>query len=342
MNHVKTLIFLAICVLVGLGLGKGYIWLNQSHKRGFEHAGEPALVTGVGDAPATRGFSVPSSGAPALPALLRQWTHQFATSVGLEYVATPADSRSALVQAAKAAHAHGMSLVVLPPTRFNSRNPYGRPLAEIAADAQTAAADYVVISWLDAPADSAYWRKAAADVRQHFSGKIILAALPAALPSITCWDAVDIMGAIGPLPFARRLPHASDDVTLHDIRVECSCVITQLEYLARYKEKKLALLNMNVPAGVSNKLLLPGVSSIMPPRNPGLQSMIYEALLLETKGRGDTTELMLFNWGDPGSADAPNTQPAIMNKITEAWDPKKPKVAETIPAPPDDNDADGM
>ena len=61
--------------------------------------------------------------------------------------------------------------------------------------------------------------------------------------------------------------------------------------------------------------------------------MLYEALLLETKGRAARTELMLFAGGQPGDLDAPNNLQGMLQKFAEAWDPKKSKPTEAATGP---------
>ena len=179
-------------------------------------------------------------------------------------------------------------------------------------------------------------------MRAVFNGKIVLAGQPAVLPAVTCWDAADIVGAVGPFTLARRLPDAPENVTVHDMRVAWDCALTSLESLAQVNKKKLALLNMNVPAEVSARLPAAGAGNAAPAKNPALQQMIYEALLLETKGRAEMTDALLFDWGGAGQADAPNNVPGLLAKLGEAWDPKKPRPVETAPAePPAEGGDDG-
>ena len=49
-----------------------------------------------------------------------------------------------------------------------------------------------------------------------------------------------------------------------------------------------------------------GAANVKPAKNPALQRMICEALLLleETEGRAEMTEMLLFNWGEGGAGGA--------------------------------------
>ena len=59
--------------------------------------------------------------------------------------------------------------------------------------------------------------------------------------------------------------------------------------------------------------------------------MLYEALLLETKGRSAFTDVLLFNYDNsPGQDDAPALIPGLLAKIKDAWDPQKPALVEPV------------
>jgi len=77
---------------------------------------------------------------------------------------------------------------------------------------------------------------------------------------------------------------------------------------------------MSVPLAVSSQVADPN-KAVAPGKNPTLQSMMYEALLLETKGRAKTTDVLLFDWGtgDKGSGDAPNLAAGVMGKLSPMW-----------------------
>jgi hypothetical protein len=337
-KHLKTIFFLIVCLTVGVGIGKAYLWWRNP-RRGFEKHIEPPLITGIGDAPGNRGFTVRAGDLASLPAVIKQAQECFGTGIGLEY--SPALTKDALINAAKAVHGAKMSVTLLPPAVFNVQNPYPRGLGEIAADAQAAGLDYVCISWLNAVPDEAYWSGQIQAVREAYHGQIILAGTDNVLPMVPFFSTIDVIGAIGPLHLARRLPNAPDDINVHDMRVMWDCSLTSLSSLAKVHDKKLALLHMNVPLEVWFKLPVAGTIEQPPKPNYGLQELLYEALLLETKGRAEWTDMMLFDWGTTAAQkDAPNHVPGLMAKITEAWDPKKPKQAETTPATPDAGDAD--
>jgi hypothetical protein len=98
---------------------------------------------------------------------------------------------------------------------------------------------------------------------------------------------------------------------------------------------------MNVPAEISARLPPLDAPYVTPAKNPALQRLAYEALLMETKGRALITDMLLFNWGDAGVSDAPNNLPGLLAKVGDAWDPKKPRQVETAPEEPPADGADG-
>ncbi len=344
MAIVRNFCFLGLCLALGVGMAKGYLWWAHGlqGKNGFEHHDEVKLVTGIGDAPGNRGFAVGENELQRLPELAKQWSAMFATTVGIEY--SESMSQGILAEAVKAAHRMGMSVVILPPRGKGGtvddaglRNPYSRELAEVAANAQAAGADFMCISWLKGEPDEVYWRQQIAKVRSAYHGKVILGGTAQALPEVGFWDAVDVMGLMGPLPFARRLPNAPDDVTAHDVRIAWECALTEIESLAKSQSKKLALLHANVPLEVSFKLPPVGMAGIKPPKNSEAQRMLYEGLLLETKGRAETTQMLVFDW----EGDGPRDVSELAEKITGAWDPKKPKVVEATPLEEGDSSGGG-
>jgi hypothetical protein len=334
MNHLKTIFFLLVCLAVGVGIGKAYVWWNQPAGRGFEHNDGPPVITGIGDAPAQRGFTVRWDRLPTA-ATLKEWEGAFATTIGIP--CDPGLTEKALGDTVKLAHAHHFQVALLPPHLGlgggGAKAPFPNGSITYAASlAQNAQVDFLCVSDLGHEPDMEYWRGAISDARGYFQGKIILAGRPGVMFRIDCWDLADIVGVVGPLMPPQRLPSAPDDVTAHDLRVAWDCTLTSLETLAKAHRKKLALLNMNVPAEVAARLPSPAAANVIPAKNPRLQQMLYEALLLETKGRAEMTTMLLFNWGDPGQTDAPNNMPGLMDKIREAWDPKKPLPVATAPA----------
>jgi hypothetical protein len=312
MNALKNIFFLALCLLIGLGIGRGFVYLKNrggNVDKGFEKHEDPPRQTGVGDAPGKRGFTLQAGDLASLPALLKEYDGLFATTVGLEY--GPSITKAALVGAVKQAHQHGMNFVLLPPPGFNSGNPYPRPLKEIAAEAQEAGADFLCISWLKTEPDETYWKQQAAEVRTAFQGRVILAATPDVLPWITFWQSVDVVGAIGPVAIAHRQGAPDSALEVKDLRVAWDSAISSMESLARINGRKLALLRMNVPPA--------------PAGDAAVQKLAYEALLIETKGRAEITEILLFNWG---AADFPRK--LVEAKIADAWDPSKPKPRDSV------------
>jgi hypothetical protein len=326
MSHVKTILFLITALAVGIGLGKGYLYWKQHNDHDFTHVGDKPLVTGVGNAPDSRGFAIDDLS--ALPRVLEETAKAFGTTVGIEYA--PGMTREAMIKAAADVHAKGLEVVLLPPPVFASGNPYGKPLTQVAADARDAQVDYFCISWVNERTDSAFWLREAAEIRKSYSGKIIFAATPTILTGIECWDACDLLGAIGPISIPQRLPRDSENVDEHALRVAWDSTLSGLESLAKAHDKKLALLHMNIPARVSAKI---SDSSAPPAANPTLQRLIYDALLLETKGRAAQTQVMLFRWGSSGQEEAPNHLPKMLQRIGQAWEPKEPREIVPTPAP---------
>jgi hypothetical protein len=266
-----------------------------------------------------------------LPKLFEEWRKVFATTVAVRH--TPEVSRDTLAAIAKAAHAKGISLVLLPPATYAPENPYSRPLAEIAADAQAARADYLCVSWIGEQADVEYWKKQVGDVRAVFKGKVILAASPTFVATTACWDLADFNGVAGSITFAKRLPHASDKIDLHDFRMLWDAQLSTFDSLARaHAGKPVALLDVQVPANPAFKMFVPGEAAYRIPVNVALQSMIYEALLVELKGRSAFTGMVLLTWDTGPSPTAVNRLEGLLSKVTEAWDPKKPRPPETFPS----------
>jgi len=327
-SNVKTILFLGTSLAVGIGIGQGYLYYKRHNSHDFTHIGDPPLITGVGEAPHARGFVL--SDLTTLPAALTQAQSAFATTIGIEY--PPGMTAEALAEAAKAIHNQGLQVALLPPPAFSPRNPYGRPFPVVANDAHMAGVDFLCISWLNESPDSEYWLDQSAGIRGIYKGTLIFAATPGVLTGIECWDAGDLLGAIGPLPFAQRLPGAPDDIQPHDLRVAWDCTLSGLERLAIAHGKRVALLNANIPQAVTHKLRA-DASNSPPAPNPVLQKQLYEALLLETKGRAVTTAMMLFRSGAPGDVDSPASVPGMLKHVGEAWDPKtsKPPAPKVVP-----------
>ncbi len=344
-NFLYCLVLLASACL-GFGLVKGCQWLEERNKSGFWAEGGH-LVTGVGDAPGYRGFTL-TSPPPDPASLFTQWRALWATTVGIQY--SPAWTRDALIRVAAAAHNHQMAVVLFPAPIPSADNPYPKPLPAIAADAQAALIDRLCISWLNVIPDPSRWRQYAADVRKAYSGKIILAVDQFDLPAVDCWDCCDFIGVAGPIELPGRLPHASDLVEMKDFRVGWDCRLTEISAIGTANGKKIALLNMEVPVRASFKLPLPGNAPATMPKNPKQQAANYEALILETKGRDSFINIMLLPWSSTPAP--PDTDPAynsvnlipfIVSRLKEDWDPKKPREIEPplgIPPMPDNAPGD--
>jgi hypothetical protein len=335
MNHVKTILFLVLCLAVGVGIGKAYVWFMRPASAGFTKNSGPPVITGVGDAPAVRGFVVQWDRLPTEP-LMKEWEKAHATAMGIAYDAGL--SQPALTEAVALAHGHDMQVVMVPAGlgegAGRERAPFpNESITAVASMAEQAKVDYLCVSDLGTEPNAEYWRNEIAMARGVYKGKIILAARMNVLFRIDFWDLADVIGVVGPVQIPQRLPDAPDEVQLHDMRVAWDCVLTSLDTFGKVNRKKVALLNMNVPAEVSAKLTPPWLKA-KPLPNPALQDLIYEALLLETKGRAEMDELLLFNWGDERDAvtlRTPRKMPIVMEKMRDYWDPQKPKPVETAP-----------
>src|SRR5271170_786402 len=150
MKHIKSALFLIICLAVGFGFGK---LIMHYHNRG---PGAPA--GSAGDAPPLRGFFLPpeadATSFDVFPAV-------HATAVAVQYSA----DTGALAQVVRHAHGLGLKVIVLPPMAASGGNPYSQPLADVAAAAQNAKADILCISWLNTDPDPTYWQPQIAGVR---------------------------------------------------------------------------------------------------------------------------------------------------------------------------------
>jgi hypothetical protein len=345
MNHIKTILFLILCLAVGVGIGKAYVWFMRP-AAGFTKNSGQAVITGVGDAPAVRGFVVRGDRLPT-EALLKEWDKAHATTIGITCEASL--TQPALNEAVMLAHKYDLQVVMVPAGlgegKGSTRAPFPNDSITYAASmAEQAKVDFLCVSDLAAEPNAEYWRNAIAQARSVYKGKIILAARMDVLFRIDLWDLSDMIGVVGPVQIPQRLPDAPAEVTLHDMRVAWDCVLTSLDTFGKVNRKKVALLNMNVPVEVSARLNSPRLKT-MPLPNPALQELIYEALLLETKGRAEMEEVLLFNWGDERDAAtirAPRKMPLLMERVRDYWDPQKPKPVETAPAtsdvPADGND----
>jgi hypothetical protein len=331
MKNALNVLILLICLLAGFFLARAYRpFMQWWNKPGFEHA-EPTLLTGVGDAPEHRGFVLDGPiGDPGKT--FGEWKKRFVTAVGIAY--SDRWTPEQVAETVKVAHGQKLTVTLMPPGgSFSKENPYAAPLGEIAGMAHAAKVDRLVIAQLNDVPDTAYWRDQAEAVRKVFKGKVLLASTDTIAPALTIWNLSDALAIAGPIRLPRRLPHASDTITFHDMRVAWDTQISAIESLARGNGKKVVLLNIQVPVSISMKLPVPGSAAVTVPANPKLQAIAYEALLAETKGRTSDTDTLLMPWSAaaPPSADAFNGAEGLMPKLAEAWDPKKPRTPETAP-----------
>ena len=270
----RNILFFLLC----FAIGAGGVWLVLKVKRAPYHA-SPLQVTGTGPAPAWRGFEVPP-GSDVAP-----FASFNATAVAIEY-----GDGSKLSAAVKAAHDAHLAVVVLPgngqgPT-FSLKDPYPRPLPEVAAEAQAAGAEALCLSWLNDEPDEEYWMAQVAAVRKAFHGKLILAANDDAAPMVGMWKAVDFMGIAGPVKLPRRLPGAATEYTLEDARHLWAAKLDEWESLSARAERRLVLLNISLPADTGATLPLAGHAAAA--TSLDCRDTFYAALLTETKGRRHT------------------------------------------------------
>jgi len=330
MKYARNILIMLLCVAVGLIIGKSFLWVREKYypDYSFQSNDRPNRLTGMGDAPDVRGFVLRHVDSQSLGPLIGEWKNAFATAVGIEY--GPDLTQPALTQACKTAHDAGFSVVLLPPGA-SPKNPYGRPLPQIAQEAETAGVDHFVISWLNQDSDASYWRSESAAVRKVFHGTVILGASHEFALRVDCWDATDVIGIIGPIPFARLLPSAPEKISETGLRSAWSCTLAGWDSMADYHKKKLAYLRCNVPVAVSHKLPPAGVKD-EPTLNPGLQAMMYETLLLETKSPDSRIQMLLFDWGVTGDVNTLNQigrNLGMMKKVAAIWAPEPETQAAT-------------
>mgnify|MGYP001544797940 CR=1 FL=1 len=334
MNYIRTLLFLVVCFAAGAGIAEVLLHFRAAAP------GTPTAHTGVGNAPPLHGFALPADPAVLSPALLDRFKALHASAVSLEYPRAGLKS-TALAQAVTAIKKRGLSVALVPTTLAEpaahdsaDENPYPRPLAEIAQQAQDAGVDVLCISWITAPPPSgsaAYWTAQITAVRKHFHGQIVLAASADLAPSLDDLASADYLGVIGPVHIPRRLPGATGAATLDEMRVYWASQLDMLESLALRSGKPVVLLHMEVPANVSITLPDPAEPPAPAPLNPSLQELSYQALLTETKGRLHTEGLFLV-WNPAATADtgAVNGLPALLPKLATLWASDTPHVSTPI------------
>jgi hypothetical protein len=330
MRHVKTAIFLLLCLGIGLGVGKGLVKFISYLRSRHPVDSDSYSHTGVGDPPPLHGFYLPLNDSAS--SVLTGFGQLHASAVALSYPDTTTASGALLTATVTRAHTLGLKVLLLPPPVFSLQNPYPAPLPAIAAQAQAANVDLLCLSWIDGDADPVYWRSQSALVRNIFRGKLLLAATADFLPRLEFDDCADYLAAIGPIPLPARLPCDPSDVDLHALRVAWTCRLDSLESLARKADRRLILLNMAVPITISANLSPPGEPA-PPTPNPPLQLLATEALLYETKGRNNTEGLFLAISPDPAA------NPNILPKIEDLWSKSSsppPAAAPVSDADPDD------
>lgn len=333
MKNFKSILFLILCGSLGIGLGSAF-----TH---FWHSGtvsDPSKP-GTGSPPKLRGFSLPAG----TPTATFDPLLQFHTSaLALEYPNSP----DALKASVTHAHALGLKVLLQPSANFSSKVPYPQPLSQIAAEADTAGVDILCVSWLNIDPDPAYWQKEIAAARKYFHGQILLACTPEVLPAIEFTGAADLLGIIGPVNLPRRLPHAAVEISEHDMEIGWSCWLDSFESISNHTGKKIVLLNMTVPAAVATKIPLTAADAPQP--DPALQKLVYDALLIQTRGRANI-EAIFLRWSpeatpQAAAADplAANHLPKLLTDIVAQWSPAAPSttVAAAATTEPDDPDTD--
>jgi hypothetical protein len=316
MRHLKTILFLGCCFLIGMGIATAIVkW--RANRAAYRLPDPP------GGAPAVRGFYLPLNDGSVQA--LDGFASLHATSVAVTYPTSIANARESLKKTTARAHELGLKVMLLPPPVFAPANPYPAPLPAIAADAQAAKVDYLCISWLNAESPRSYWDTEATAVRRVFKGGIILAATPETLVGIDFLDVTDYLGAIGPFKIAQRLPHAPDNVDLRAVRIAWGGKIDELESVAFKTGKPVIFLNMALPVTNNPKLPLPDHPPTQTP-NPAFQLMAYEGMLIETKGKKGLHGLML-PW-----SEAQGSTP-LSAKISAHWADGTPPTAATSSSP---------
>jgi hypothetical protein len=315
MNMLRNILFFVLC----FAIGAGGVLLVRHFKNSLPPP--PPVVTRVGTPPTLRGFELPAAAADAL----RGFPALNATAVALEY-----GDGSHLASAAKAAHEAHLQVLLVPAAAdtgpaFFPRDPYPKPLPEVAAEAQAAGVDILCISWLKEDPDETWWREQIAAVRKAFAGKLILATNSDTAPAVGLWDAVDYLGITGPVELPRRLPGADQTYTIRDARVLWAAKLDEWESLGARNARPVILLNMQLPLDAGATLPAAGAPAPAPP--PGLRDTFYEALLLETKGR-QSTEGLFIRW------EKEDGLRAILPRITALWSPQSANPAPPPGSPP--------
>jgi len=194
-------------------------------------------------------------------------------------------------------------------------NPYPKPLLEIAQQAQRLGFDFLVVSWLSAPPDSTYWQNQLTEVRQHFTGKTIVAGDYDSITRVNFWHLTDYIGTTGGFQLSSKA-----DPSVHDLRVAWASHLDTLESIARSQGKNLFILSQPAPAA-----------------NPALLLKNYEALLLETKGRLSTDGIFFRRWSfSPNPAAdrlAANSRPEILAIFASIWKSESATTEPTSPLP---------
>ncbi len=318
-KDLKSIGFLFLCFGLGAGLSEAFI-----HLRHPSTAIPNPPRTGLGDAPTLRGFFFSDL---SHPKALDGVVPLHATAVAMPY---PADSRP-LSAAIAYAHSLGLKVLLLPPAKISEKNPFPRPLSDIAAEAQADHADLLCISWLDSDPDPEYWQPLIAQVRKNFTGHLILAATPDYLPGIEFWSKVDYLGAIGSFQLPIRIPNLTHPLTLQDLRTAWASSLDSIESLSHRYGTKAILFDLPGPTPET----LATQSNFIP--------LNYEALVTETKGR-DATDGLFLGWNpNPANSDSTlvNPYPDLLIHIAELWSPNaapRPPAATLPDTDTDDTD----
>ncbi|MGN6371162.1 MAG: hypothetical protein ACTHN5_23150 [Phycisphaerae bacterium] len=297
MKQLQSALFFLFCLGIGIGMVLG---IGKAIRHYRSSGTESTVDVASAAAPPLRGFYFP---ADAPPAALDSSPALHATAAAIVYPG----SAQALGAAVNRAHGHGAKVALLPPATFAGVDPFPQGLLAAAGEAEAAKVDILCISWLDHDPDPAKFTSEIAQVRKHFTGKLMLAATPEIVPGIEFFDKVDLIGAIvNVLPLPRD--KASYDV--HDFRTAWACYLDSFESISNRYGKPTVVLDTGAPG-----------------KN---QSEREEGLVLETKGRPGIGGVFLRY--------APGADAGLLEHLGTLWTTASP--AETREAGETDDGAD--